>query len=462
MHQKADTILILTTEYSTIDRVCGTITTSNVKTGIIGGGLSGLTVGYLLNQKNERFEILEKEQTCGGLMCSTVENGFTFDSFGSHILFSKNKYALDFLLGLLKDNSVQNRRKTVVLYKNLFVKYPFENGLSDLPKEENFECLSAFIETLLLKAKGEVKPPSNLKEWFFATFGRGIAEKYLVPYNEKIWKYQVECLGLDWVQRIPDPPFEDIIKSSLGIETEGYTHQLNFHYPREGGIEAIIKALEKEVGSSITRSFDVQKVTNEDGQWVVSDGKQEKRFDKLVSCIPIQRLVAAFDAPKSVKVATNKLKYNSLISVLLGVKGKVNDLSWLYIPDKSVLTHRVSFPSNYSPCTAPEGHSSVLAEVTCQFGDSTWLMTDEELIDRVIADLCRLQLIKEENVCYRRVERTEFAYVINDMDYTSNLRVIEQYFAELDVGLVGRFAEFKYLNMDACVQSAFDYVKKQL
>ena len=45
-------------------------------------------------------------------------------------------------------------------------------------------------------------------------------------------------MGLEWVGRIPKPPMEDVVKSALGIETEGYTHQLYFRYPLHGGFES--------------------------------------------------------------------------------------------------------------------------------------------------------------------------------------------------------------------------------
>ena len=35
------------------------------------------------------------------------------------------------------------------------------------------------------------------------------------------------------VDRIPRPPDDDIIKSAKGIDTEGYKHQLYFHYPKK-------------------------------------------------------------------------------------------------------------------------------------------------------------------------------------------------------------------------------------
>jgi protoporphyrinogen oxidase len=430
------------------------------KTAIFGAGLSGLTLGYLLNQKGLNFEVLEKEAVSGGLMRTLLECGFSFDYGGSHIIFSKNKKALNFMLKLLKDNKVRNRRNTKILYRDVLVKYPFENGLADLPKEENFECLFSFINNLLSKEKCRVKKPLNLKEWFYGAFGKGIAEKYLIPYNEKIWKFPVEKMGLDWVERIPDPPVEDIIKSSLGIETEGYTHQLYFYYPKTGGIQAIIKSLETEIGQNITLNYNIKKIKYEDNQWFVSDGKVEKSFDKIISTIPIQRLVEAVNAPKEVKTAANELKYNSLITVMLGInKNKLNSISWLYIPDKSVLTHRVSFPSNYSPCVTPSGKSSVLAEISCTLEDSIWKMKDEQLIERTVNDLSQLRIIKKQDVCLARVHRTEYGYVVNDLNYNNNLTIVKDYFNEKGIGLVGRFAEFKYLNMDACIQSAINYVK---
>ena len=350
-----------------------------MKIAILGAGLSGLTIGYMLNQNGINFEILEKEQECGGLMRTLQEDGFSFDYSGSHIIFSKNNETLNFILTLLGRNKVKNRRNTKVLYNGCFVKYPFENGLSDLSKEENFECLNSFIQNLLIKQKGKIKP-GNLKDWFYYTFGKGIAEKYLIPYNEKIWKFPVEKMGLDWVERIPDPPIEDIIKSSLGIETEGYTHQLHFYYPKVGGIQAITKLLEAKIEKNITTNYDVEKLKYEDAQWFVSNGKTEKSFDKLVSTVPIQKLVEAINAPKKVKAAANELKYNSLVTVILGInKSKINDLSWLYIPDKKIWAHRVSFPSNYSRFVAPPKKSSILAEITCNIEDNMWKMKDKEM-----------------------------------------------------------------------------------
>lgn len=435
-----------------------------MKIGILGGGLAGVSLGYFLNQKGYDFTILEKNSETSGLLKSVSIDGFTFDVGGSHIIFSKDKEILNLMVSVLGDNVVKNRRNTKILYKGRFVKYPFENGLADLPKEDNFECLYYFIQNLIKKEKGELKPPTNLKEWFYYTFGKGIAEKYLIPYNEKIWKYPLEEISTIWVERIPNPPVKDIIKSSLGIPTEGYTHQLYFYYPKIGGIQSLIRSFEKPIREKIITNFEVKKIKKEDGKWIVSNGRIEFEFDKLVSTIPIQKLVKALDdVPEGVIEAVDNLKFNSLITVGIGIdRPKINDFSWLYIPDKDVLTHRVSFPSNYSPYVAPKGKSFVLAEITYRDGDEISKMKNKEIVEKTVDNLDRLGIINKEDIILTTIHRFKYAYVIYDLSYKKNLKVISEYFSEIGIDLVGRFARWEYLNMDGVVKHVKDYVKRRL
>lgn len=430
-----------------------------MKQAILGGGLTGLTLNYLLSQKGFDVEVLEKEADFGGLMRTCNEAGFAFDYCGSHIVFSRNKESLSFLLGLLGDNKLEKKRNTKVFFKGLYVKYPFENGLAGLEKQDNFDCLITFIDNLLNKEGGKVSKPTNMKDWFYYTFGKGIAEKYLIPYNQKIWKYPLEDMSLEWVERVPNPPVSDIVKSSLGIETEGYSHQSVFYYPKKGGIQALIRALCKLAGGNRVAGFEVKRLRKEGPCWVVSNGKDERIYDKVISTIPIQDLIKAMEAPKKVRDASSDLKYNSLITVMLGLNTKGNDFSWLYIPDKDCLSHRVSFPSNFSPSVVPKGKSSVLAEITCTKDSVFWKMSDEEIVDRVTEDLHCLKIIDKTAVCFAKCKRTTYAYVITDMNYRQNLKILNDYVSEAGINLLGRFSEYKYLNMDACVENVMNYVK---
>ena len=428
--------------------------------GILGGGLTGLTLGYLLKQRGMDFEILEKENECGGLMRSLKSEGFTFDYGGSHILFSKDKKVLDFLLKILGSNKIKRRRNTKIFYKNRYVKYPFENGLHDLPEKDSFECFQKFVEKFVERNQGNLEKPKNLKEWCYYTFGEGIAGKYLIPYNEKIWKFPVHEMSTEWVERIPNPPLEDIVKSYFGIETEGYTHQLYFYYPKKGGMQALSGALKKDIENHITNNFEVRHIEKKGGKWHVSDGENVKIYDRIFSTIPIFDIIGSLKyVPQAIEKAANNLHYNSLITVMLGLnKTATNDISWLYIPDKNVLTHRISFPSNYSPFVSPQGKSSILAEITCNFGDNVWKMTEREILERVTNDLEKIGIINKQDICFQKVKKVRYAYIISDTDYRKNMRMISDYMKKKGIRLVGRFSEFEYYNMDACVKSAMEAV----
>jgi len=428
-----------------------------MKVGILGGGLTGLILGYLLKQKNIEFEILEKSDECGGLCKTIQERGFTFDIGGGHIIFSRDEEILNFMLDLLGNNKIRNRRNTKILYKNYFVKYPFENGLSDLPIEENFECLNEFIKTLNKK----FDKPKNFKEWIYQTFGKGIAEKYMVPYNEKIWNYKTEDMATFWIEgRVPKPPPEDIIKSSLGMKTEGYTHQLYFYYPKYGGIQSLIKSIEKKV-DNIIKTFEIKSIKKEKNKWIVSNNKEEREFDKIISTIPIFDLVKALnDVPENVVNSVKDLKYNSLINVMIGLDtDKLNNFHWLYLPDKNILAHRLIFPKNDSPYMTPEGKSSLTAEITYSEGDLISKMKDKDIIDNIIENLDEKKLINKQDVCYKKIARLKYAYIVYDLNYENNVKIIYDFFKEVGIGLCGRFSEFKYLNMDACIKSAINYIK---
>jgi protoporphyrinogen oxidase len=423
--------------------------------GIIGGGLTGVTLGYFLNHN---IEIFEKNNETGGLCRSVQDDGFTFDYGGSHVIFSKDKEVLNFMLAVLRENKTRRRRNTKILFKGNYVKYPFENGLNDLPKQDNFECLYYYIDNLIRRERDKSNKPQNFRDWVYYTFGRGIADKYMIPYNEKIWNTKAELMSLDWVEnRVPQPPVRNVIKSSLGISTEGYTHQLYFYYPKRGGIQSLIKSIDTMIDKTISTNFEVKRINKEDGKWIVSSNN-EKKFDKIISTIHLSDLIKALkDVPKDVIRAVNHLKYNSLITVMIGLDmPKLNNFSWLYIPDKDIKTHRVSFPSNYSEFVAPKGKSSVLAEITCSQDDKLWSRKDDDIAKEVIEDIHRLKIIKKSTVCYAKIKKSKYAYVIYDLEYANKLRVIIKYLEKLGIELCGRFSEFKYLNMDACVRSAMN------
>jgi len=432
-----------------------------VKTVILGGGLSGLTLARLLHEQGEEVVVLEAEPEYGGLCQSKTDQGFTFDTGGSHIIFSRDDEVLAFMRRMVAGNEQRNNRTTKIFFRQRFVKYPFENGLSDLHPEDRFFCINEFIKTLIAVEKGEIPAPENFREWIYYIFGKGIAECYMIPYNEKIWKYPTDKMSLHWVDgRIPRPPVEDIIKSAIGIETEGYAHQAVFSYPVDGGIKALVRAIARPVESCIKTGFRVTSITKSGGNWEISNGDERIVADQCICTMPLQHLLSCLDSvPGKVKNAACALKYNSLVCVNIGIKGSVPQISWLYVPDPVIgRTNRISFPSGYSRHVAPEGCSAILAEITHQPGDDVAGMSDHEIISEVVEMLYAMQILHKDQIIYSSVERQPFAYVVYDLDYQKNIALVKEYCKETGIPLIGRFAQFEYLNMDGCIRSVMDFI----
>ncbi|HEX6159376.1 MAG TPA: FAD-dependent oxidoreductase [Thermoanaerobaculia bacterium] len=417
--------------------------------GILGGGISGITLASRLGSD---VEVLEKRARIGGLCGSIIDRGFTFDAAGPHIMFSKNKDVLARMVEILGENVHQRRRENRIFFKGRLVKYPFENDLAALPKEDAYECLIGYLQNPRAN-----DTPANLAEWSYATFGAGISDKYFLPYNRKIWNYDPEKLGLDFVARIPKPPMEDVVKSAIGIPTEGYLHQLYFYYPVEGGYESLVHAFAREVRGTIRTNWNVTAVEREGDGWkVTGEAGEERHYDTLVSTLPIHDLLSLWrGAPFEALEAAAKLRYNSLINVLIGTdRDPGHPYTAIYVADPEIPFHRVSFPKAFSERCVPEGGGALMAEITTNEGDGLWELGDEEVLRRVIDDLVRMDLVDEASITYSRVVRFRYGYPVYDLDYRTNVTALYDAVASTGLRLLGRFAQFQYINSDVCVERA--------
>ncbi len=416
---------------------------------VLGGGISGIALAAELD---EHTEVLELQERTGGL-CETIsEQGFTFDAAGPHIMFSKNKAVLGLMTSVLGDNVAERRRENKIWFKGRMVKYPFENDLAALPVQDNFECLSGYLTN---PHKDDV--PKNLAEWSYATFGAGISEKYFIPYNRKIWNYDPQQIGLDFVSRIPKPPLEDVLRSALGIPTEGYLHQLNFLYPVRGGFEAMVRGFQARVRGRVRTGFRVAHVERAANGWRVrSDAGEELSGEVLVSTLPIHELLKVWPgAPSAAREAATRLHYNSLINVVLGSNAeRAHSYTAVYVPDPEVIFHRVSFPEGFSPHCVPPGSSLAMAEITANEGDGVWELSDDALIERAAAGLARVGLLDPARISYRRVLRFRYGYPVTNLAYRENVAAMRAAVEVAGIHLLGRFAQFEYINSDVCIERA--------
>jgi protoporphyrinogen oxidase len=149
------------------------------------------------------------------------------------------------------------------------------------------------------------------------------------------------------------------------------------------------------------------------------------------------------------------LRYNALRVAMVAVDNEsLLDRSAIYIPDPGILPHRVCYMGFFSPRMVRPGTSSLIAEVTSQPGDAVDVAGDDVILERILDDLDRAAIIRRREVIVTDIRRFEYAYPVYDLDYTRNTAIIRKYFASLGVDLLGRFAQFDYINMDECLRRA--------
>jgi protoporphyrinogen oxidase len=427
-----------------------------VKVAILGGGVSGLALGWFLKQAGVACDILEAEAIPGGLCRSENIDGYVMDRAGGHIMYTKSDAVAQLWRDLFAPEPlVKSVRETRILYHGRYVQYPFENGLGDLPLEDNFACLKGLVDAWIARDRG-AKKPDNFADWIDYRMGKGIGDRFMRPYNEKIWKCDLSEMGIAWVDgRVPDAPLDDVLKSALGMRTVGYAHQSTFEYPPTGGFQAITDKLAARVRDRLHLSTRVTDITRRGGGLAVNGTP----YDRVVSTIPMNvaaRLFESLDAA-TVSAATG-LQFRGVASFLFGLpRDQAQPYSWLYLPfPEQGPANRVTYLSNYSPNNAPPDGASILAEVTYR-GD---LEVNEDYLDRLENQLAQCGLFRKGSVRARGFAKNEYAYLLFDRQFEEKRRRAIEGFERAGLITLGRFGQYNYHNSDHCILDAMKLAER--
>jgi len=428
---------------------------------ILGAGITGLTIGHRLAEKAPGldFTLFEQSPCVGGLLRSARVDGFTYDAAGGHIIYTRDPTLRNHLHELLGGRIVENRRETRIFFKGRYVNYPFENGLGDLAREDNFNCLKGYVDAYVARETGTATEPTNLREWILWRFGEGIANAFMFPYNEKIWKSDLTDMSYEWVSgRVPDAPPDDVLKSAVGIRTEGYTHQLLFSYPLEGGIQSLADATAEPIRHHIRLETPVDQVCREGDRWRVNG----QIFDRVVSTLPLGSIPDILeDMDSTVVEAARSLRHVNLLCFLIGLDYPTPvPYSWIYLPhDSNGPVNRLTHLSNYSPRNVPPECSSVMCEVTFR-GDTP--PDPDRTLSEIITCLDDADIIQRSHIIATAVSRVDHAYPFYDLDFGKNIQVVRDHLDDIGFDTCGRTGRMEYFNTDHCVAAGFRYVDRIL
>jgi protoporphyrinogen oxidase len=422
---------------------------------IIGAGPTGLGAAWRLEQRGiTDWLVVEAGNVAGGLARSIVDVcGFTWD-LGGHVQFSHYEMfdqLMNDLLGV--DGWLYHDRESWVWVRGQFVPYPFQLNLHRLRDADRDVCLRGLEETA---ASGSTRTtPTHFADWILQTFGTGIADLFMRPYNQKVWARKPEHMDWRWIgDRVA---VADIarVRENVRLRRDDVSWGPNnrFRFPRRGGTGAVWQALAGRLSARPRRAGGVmfgaavRHVDTRERRVALADGR-EFTYEQLISTMPLDRFVAMSDVASDLRAAVRDLEHSSTHVVGVGLHGAAPPAlatkCWMYFPESNCPFYRVTHFSHYSPHNVPDATTqwSLMAEVS----ESPHHAVDSE---RVVVDVVRglvaTSLVSSERQVHHTWHtRLEHGYPVPSLNRDRGLDGIQDVLRARNVYSRGRFGAWKY------------------
>lgn len=407
---------------------------------IIGAGVSGLS--YAMFRGND-YLVLEKESCVGGYCRTTCRNGFVWDYSGHFFHFQDSTIKKIILDEICTDDIVCVNKCTHIKYKDRLINFPFQKNIHQLDKEEFIDCLVDLFES------GE-KEYHTFKGMLYAKFGRSIAEKFLIPYNTKLYATDLDCLDSNAMGRFfPYAEKEEIVRNFRQMSNMSYNE--SFIYPREGAI-VYIRQISKRIASErIQTSCSVTNIDARSKTVVLSDGRQ-LHYDRLISTMPFVKLLDMVGMDYNPSI----YNWNKVLVFNMGFDRKGCNIEdhWLYFPESSYCFYRVGFYDNIL------GSDRMSLYVELGFSKEEEI-NPEEWLPRVLSDLKQAGIVGKEQMMI------DYESIIMDPAYVhisdASRRDVDEkkkLLAEMDIYSIGRYGSWTYCSIEDNIKEAQNLVKR--
>ena len=432
---------------------------------IIGAGPTGLGAGYRLHELGyENWALYEKSDDVGGHATSHVDrHGFVWDE-GGHVIFSHYPYfdrIIDEALGHEVHECV---RESWIVCGTSWVPYPFQNNLRHMPKEVQVRCLLGAANAA---ANGGSEQSGNFRDWILATFGEGIAEAFMFPYNSKVWTTPLERMSKSWIaERVAVVDFKRLLENVL-YERDDVSWGPNnkFKFPLHGGTGEIYRRMASRFPDKMHTGKKLVEVDTERRRVSFADGTGDS-YDVLISTAPLDLLVRMLKpARQDFLEAIQYLEHNNLLVMGLGLEKPIETTKcWIYFTDAEMPCYRATFFSHYSPFNVPNGdvsrYSSLMCEASIPNGET---VDPERMLDQVTAGLIRAGILEEgdqKRVTSRYHRLVDYSYPIPTLERDRALNLLQPALLAEKIYSRGRFGAWRYEigNMDHSVMMGVEAV----
>lgn len=405
---------------------------------IIGAGVSGLS--YAMFHGGD-YLVLEKDDTLGGYCRTTRRNGYVWD-YSGHFFHFQDKHIKELIMAdLAPDATVCVDKCTHIKYHDRLIDFPFQKNIHQLDKEEFIDCLVDLFQS----GNNNYR---SFKEMLYAKFGKSIAEKFLIPYNTKLYATDLNNLDNDAMGRFfPYAEKEEIVRNFR--QTANTSYNGSFVYPREGAIVYIDRILSHLDRQKIRTSCRVSAIDTKAKEVILSDG-QHMHYDRLISTMPFVKLLDIAGIPYDPVV----YGWNQVLVFNIGFDCKGTNTSdhWLYLPGKEYCFYRVGFYDNIL------GNDRMSLYVELGFDKNAEINPDEWL-PRVLADLKLAGIVAngQKIVDYESIIMNP-AYVHISEASRRDVAEKKAQLAEMDIYSIGRYGSWTYCSIEDNIKEARDLI----
>lgn len=403
---------------------------------ILGAGIAGISAAYHLKQKGENSVIFEKDNDWGGL-CGFFEiDGFRFDRF-VHFTFAKDEKIAELFA---KSSPLYAHPPVSYNYwRGCWLKHPAQNNLAPLPIEEKVKIIDSFVN----RPRKDVAEISDYAEWLRVQYGDYFAENFPFAYTRKYWGVEAKQLETKWVgNRLHVSPLPEVLRGAFAEQQENFYYTKFMNYPKKGGFRSIMNECRK--GLDIRLNKKAVRIDTVAKQVEFADGTVEN-YDNLISSLPLPEIIKMIsNVPENVQNAAKQLRWTCGYQVSLGFnRPDVAKYLWFYIYDEDVPPARVYSPNLKSPDNAPEGCSSLQAEIF--FANGAKVVDKNIILQKTVEKLKEICQFNDSDVVVKDIRFEPYANIIFTPEIYESRKVVREWLQAQGIKTIGRFGEWDYL-----------------
>lgn len=403
---------------------------------ILGAGIAGISAAYHLKQKGKNSVIFEKDNDWGGL-CGFFEiDGFRFDRF-VHFTFAKDEKIAELFA---KSSPLYAHPPVSYNYwRGCWLKHPAQNNLAPLPIEEKVKIIDSFVN----RPRKDVAEISDYAEWLRVQYGDYFAENFPFAYTRKYWGVEAKQLETKWVgNRLHVSPLPEVLRGAFAEQQENFYYTKFMNYPKKGGFRSIMNECRK--GLDIRLNKKAVRIDTAAKQVEFADGTVEN-YDNLISSLPLPEIIKMIsDVPENVQNAAKQLRWTCGYQVSLGFnRPDVAKYLWFYIYDEDVPPARVYSPNLKSPDNAPDGCSSLQAEIF--FANGAKVVDKNIILQKTVEKLKEICQFNDSDVVVKDIRFEPYANIIFTPEIYESRKVVREWLQAQGIKTIGRFGEWDYL-----------------